>query len=146
MKAILVFIDGTICDTRHRNHLFGTDAFYLSENVLGDIPTDGSVAFLNELAATYLLIYIGARPNWLKDLTAQWLHCAGFPQGDIYLGETQEARMQIVSSLKTLYDFIAGIGDRWDDNELHLELGCQSFIVQEYSPNWRIVKKYLLNP
>lgn len=92
MKAILVFIDGTICDTRHRNHLFGTDDFYLSENVLNDIPTDGSVAFLNELAATHLLIYIGARPNWLTDLTAQWLRCAGFPQSDIYLGETHANR------------------------------------------------------
>lgn len=54
--------------------------------------------------------------------------------------------MQIVASLKTHYDFVAGIGDKWDDNKLHLELGCQSFILQEYSPNWCIVKKYLLNP
>lgn len=146
MKTILVFLDGTICDTRHRNHLFGTDAFYLSENVLHDVPTEGSVAFLNELAVTYWLVYIGARPNRLMDLTEQWLRSTGFPQGDIYLGETQAKRMQIVSSLKPLYDFVAGIGDRWDDNELHLELGCQSFILQEYAPNWNTVKRYLPTP
>lgn len=144
MKAILVFIDGTICDTRHRNALFGTEEFYSNENVLKDSPTAGSVEFLKELSATYLLIYIGARPEWLIELTAQWLHTAGFPQGEIHLGESQAKRMEIVSSLKTRYDFAAAIGDRWDDNQLHLELGCQSFILQEYFPDWCTVKKYLL--
>jgi uncharacterized HAD superfamily protein len=143
MKAILVFIDGTICDTRHRNHLLGSEDFFLSENVLQDIPTNGSVEFLNELAEMYALIYIGARPGYLKDVTAQWLHAAGFPQGDIYLGDSQDKRMEIVSSLKDRYHFAAGIGDRWDDNELHLELGCQSFILREYTPDWNTVRKYL---
>ena len=40
-------------------------------------------------------------------------------------------------------EFFAGIGDRWDDNELHLELDCQSFILQEWEPNWDTVRKYL---
>ena len=53
VKAILAFIDGTICDARHKNHLFGTNSFYPGENVLHDIPTDGSAAFKSELAATH---------------------------------------------------------------------------------------------
>lgn len=72
-KAILVFIDGTICDTRHRNDLFGTDAFSLDENILKDAPTDGSVEFLNSLADRYSIVYIGARPEGVMDITKQWL-------------------------------------------------------------------------
>lgn len=144
MKAVLVFIDGTICDTRHRNHLFGRDEFYLNENILKDIPTEGSVKFLNELAKKYSLIYIGARPEALTSVTSQWLKTAGFPSGRLYLADTQERRLAIAASLKKQFDFAAGIGDRWDDNELHLVLGCQSFILKEYSPNWDVIRKYLI--
>ena len=45
MKVVLVFIDGTICDTRHRNHLFGRDEFYLNENILKDIPQKAASNF-----------------------------------------------------------------------------------------------------
>lgn len=45
--------------------------------------------------------------------------------------------------LKKRFVFRAGIGDRWDDNELHLELGCQSFILKEWSPDWDVVRKHL---
>lgn len=144
-KAILVFIDGTICDTRHRNDLFGTDAFSLDENILKDAPTDGSVEFLNSLAGRYSLIYIGARPEGVMNITKHWLEITGFPRGDIYLADTQHKRLEIAVSLKNKYHFVAGIGDRWDDNELHLELGCQSFILREYHPNWSTVEKYLIN-
>ncbi len=27
---------------------------------------------------------------------------------------------------------VTGIGDRWDDNELHLQIGCMSIILEEY--------------
>jgi len=37
-----------------------------------------------------------------------------------------------------------GIGDRWDDNELHLEIGCLRIIVKEHAGNWDTVRKYLL--
>jgi hypothetical protein len=146
MKAILIFIDGTICDTRHRNYLFGTDEFYLDDNILKDAPTAGSVEFLSSLAATYSLVYIGARPERLMGITKRWLETTGFPHGNIYLADTQDKRLEIAASLKNQYNFVAGIGDRWDDNELHLELGCQSFILKEYNPNWSTVKKYLITP
>ncbi len=110
--------------------IFWVGKTFSSENVLQDIPTNGGVEFLNELAEMYALIYIGARPGYLKDVTAQWLHAAGFPQGDIYLGDSQDKRMEIVSSLKDRYHFAAGIGDRWDDNVAHLELGVSEFHPQ----------------
>ena len=52
--------------------------------------------------------------------------------------------MKVVSSLKTRYDLAAGIGDRWDDRERHLESDGQSFILREYFPNWDTAKNICL--
>jgi hypothetical protein len=144
MYSILIFIDGTICDTRHRNHLFGTPELDSENNILGDSPTPGSVEYMRELSKKFNLIYIGARPSSLINITKKWLNKAGFPDGDVYLGKNQQERMQIATELKTRNNFIAGIGDRWDDNELHLAIGCRSFILKEYEPNWDTIRKYLL--
>ena len=144
MQAILVFLDGTICDMRHRIPLrrLGAKKFFSDKKIMKDTPTAGSVKMMKELAEKYRLIYIGARPGEYIAITRQWLNRAGFPDGDVYLGKDQQERMQITQQLKGQFDFAAGIGDRWDDNELHLELGCQSFILKEWEPNWDAVRKY----
>lgn len=143
MQSILVFIDGTICDERHRVNLFGTPEFNSQDNILKDTPTLGSVELLNELSQNYNLIYIGARPDSLVPITRQWINQVGFPEGEVFLGKNQQERMKIALELKERHDFIAGIGDRWDDNELHLALGCKSFILKEWEPNWNTVRTYL---
>ena len=68
----------------------------------------------------------------------------GFPKGPVYLAPTQEERLALVEDLCQRFDFIAGIGDRWDDNELHLEIGCLSIILKEFEGNWDTVRKHLL--
>lgn len=62
-ESVLVFIDGTICDDRHRINLYGTVEFYSEENVMNDKPVADSVRFISELAERYRIIYIGARPE-----------------------------------------------------------------------------------
>ena len=62
----------------------------------------------------------------------------------MYLARTHEERLTIVRDLQEKFNFVAGIGDRWDDNELHLEIGCLSIIVKEHQGNWDIVREYLL--
>jgi hypothetical protein len=143
MDAILVFVDGTICDTRHRNHLFGLPDFYSDENIRKDIPTNGSIDCMKELSRKFMLIYIGARPSKYLNITQKWLREVGFPKGTVYLGSNIEERLNIVRGLKGNFSFTAGIGDRWDDNELHLALGCMSIILKEYEPNWDTVRKYI---
>lgn len=143
MRAILVFIDGTTCDMRHRIPLQGTAEFFSDENIMKDIPTAGSVECMSELARHYHLIYIGARPAQYDKITAEWYRANGFPDGEVYCGKCQMERINIVRELKKKYEFYAGIGDRWDDNELHLALGAKSFILQEWTPNWDTVRKYI---
>lgn len=141
MKAILVFIDGTICDTRHRHHLQGTPAFYEREQMLEDVVVPGSVPYLQELAGQYEIVYLGARPAFALPATEEWLKQWAFPEGPVYLAESQPERLSLVRAIRRTYDFIAGIGDRWDDNELHAELGCLSIILQEYAGAWEAVAR-----
>jgi hypothetical protein len=146
MKSILVFIDGTICDTRHR-HQIGVQnpEFNKRENILKDKAVVNSVRVLKELSNQYNIVYLGARPIFTNECTKEWLEKEGFPNGDVYLGETQRDRIEIIKKIKDKYDFIAGIGDRWDDNELHLEIGCLSIILKEFEGKWDFVYDYLLD-
>jgi hypothetical protein len=137
MKAILVFIDGTICDASQRYHLgIGMPGFYRREEMLKDVAVPGSVQCLQELARRYELVYIGARPVFTLPFTEEWLAKMEFPEGPVSLGETQTERLALVKDLRQKFDFVAGIGDRWDDNELHLEIGCLSIILQEHEGDW----------
>jgi hypothetical protein len=136
MKAILVFIDGTICDTRQRHHLEGTSGFFQRENILKDLAIPGSLAALQELAAIYKIVYIGARPPKSTLATREWLDLNEFPQGEIRLHEEQSGRLELVRQAAGSHIFLAGIGARWDDNELHRTLGCLSIILQEFAGDW----------
>jgi NADH-quinone oxidoreductase subunit D len=144
MKAVLVFIDGVLCDWQAREQLQGTPDFYKRENVVKDRPNAGSVRCMQELARRYQLVYIGARPESAKAVTEDWLAAAGFPKGPVFVAGTQAERLALVRQLKEQFNFVAGIGTRWSDNELHLEIGCPSIILKEFEANWDIVRKQLL--
>jgi hypothetical protein len=139
MKSILVFIDGTICDGRQRYHRLGHEDFHKREWILKDKPVPGSSECLAKLANKFQIVYIGARPSNAHQDTLEWLKNHGFPPGEVYLGETQPERLEIVRQIKIKYEFVAGIGDRWDDNDLHEELGCHSIILKEHEGDWEHV-------
>lgn len=122
----------------------GVPEFYEREAILEGLAVPGSVSCIQELAREYTLVYIGARPSSALPHTQEWLEAKGFPQGPVYLAQTHEERLEIVRSLRDEFAFAAGIGDRWDDNELHLELGCLSIIVKEHGGNWETVRRHLL--
>ena len=143
-RALLVFIDGTICDRRAESELIGTPAFYERKVILRARPVRGSVDCLIELNEHYEIVYMGARPPSALASTREWLSRHGFPTGDVYLALDLEGRLSIVRRIGSRYAFTAGIGDRWDDNVLHLEIGCMSIIVKEHEADWDAVRGYLL--
>ena len=146
MKFILIFIDGTICDTRQRHQIgIQTSDFNKHEAILKDKAVSNSVKCLNKLSNRYNIVYIGARPEFTMEYTKEWLEKEGFPNGELCLGQTQKDRLEIVKKINNKYDFIAGIGDRWDDNELHLEIGCLSIIIKEFDGNWDFVYNYIID-
>ena len=113
--------------------------------IMKDIAVNDAVLCMNEIFEKYDIVYIGARSKGTAAITRKWIQANGFPDGTVVIGSNQNERMSIVKDMKKEIRFIAGIGDRWDDNELHLELGCLSIILEEYNCNWNTVRKYLLN-
>lgn len=144
MKAVLVFVDGIICNWRQRQALQGAPDFTKREVLLKDAPTPGSTRCLQELAQRYQLVYLAARPETAKAATEEWLNAMNFPKGPLFLGLTPADRLALAPALRAQFEFEAGLGMHWDDNELHLELGCTSLILQEFEVDWEIVRKHLL--
>ncbi len=144
MKAVLVFIDGILADWRQRQHLGGMPDFYKREVVMKDMPVAGAVGCMQELAQRYQLVYIGARPESAQAVTEEWLQAAHFPKGPVYTARTHADRLVLARQLKDQFEFAGGIGTRWNDNQLHLELGCLSIILKEFEIEWDTVRRYLL--
>jgi Ni,Fe-hydrogenase III component G len=144
MKAVLISLEGTLADVRHRQPRAGTPEYDKREEILKDAAAPDSVRCLRELAHRYKLIYLGARPAVAQAATEEWLRAKGYPDGPVYLAATPEERSALAKELKAKFDFAAGIGTGWDDNELHLELGCLSVLLKEFEGHWDTVRKHLL--
>lgn len=61
----------------------------------------------------------------------------------MFLATEQSMRIKIAESILLNENIVLGIGDRWDDNQLHLILGCKSVIVKEYQGDFEFIKKYI---
>ena len=144
MKAVLVSIDGTLSDTRSRQPLAGTPDFYKREQVLKDAAVQDSVHCLRELAQTHRVVYLGGRPETCLSATEEWLRAKGFPEGPVYLAPTLVDQLALTNDLKARFDFVAGVGSAWHDNEVHLELGCTSILLKENEGQWDTVRRHLL--
>ena len=99
-----------------------------------------SVEFVDELAQRYNIIYIGVRSEKILFITQKRLHTNGFPDGKVFLAAGQSMRLKIAESILLNESIVLGIGDRWDDNQLHLILGCKSIIAREYCGDFDLKK------
>ena len=82
MTAILLSLDGTLCDTRLRHNLREQESSFTADQVLADQVVAGSVEFAVELSHCWELVYLGARPAHTGDATVEWLERQGFPWGN----------------------------------------------------------------
>src|SRR5512139_1548017 len=119
MKAVLVFVDGVICDYRQRQHLSGTPDYTKREMIMKDAPTPDSVRCLLELSQRYKPVYMTARPETAKAATEEWLNAMNFPKGPLFVGPKQADRLVLAAALREEFEFEAGLGVRWEDNALH---------------------------
>ncbi|MFR6330909.1 MAG: hypothetical protein ACLUOI_20315 [Eisenbergiella sp.] len=103
-EAVLIFIDGTICDMRHRYQLWGRK---ISRRKTGQRQPTRQWC-LNELAEVYELVY-RSQTDIYTDATHKWLLDAGFG-GKVYLGSSQQERLDIVKELKKRFVFGAESG------------------------------------
>lgn len=73
--AVLVDIDGTLADSREREHLLENDPDWQRHSLacLQDPPVPANIALVNELARNNNIILCSGRSVVAKDLTKQWM-------------------------------------------------------------------------
>ena len=88
MKRIIVDLDGTLCDIKHRlHHIQGNkkdyDAFYAS--CVNDVPKQIIIDLVNQLSNFYRVIICSGRSDSVKDKTIQWLKNNNVNYSDIVM-------------------------------------------------------------
>jgi hypothetical protein len=80
-------VDGVVADVRHRlHHLQGHRswrAFFAAAHE--DTLLREGAALAAELARQHEIVWLTGRPEWLRDVTADWLAEHGLPAGELYL-------------------------------------------------------------
>lgn len=83
-KAIIVDLDGTLCDTRHRQHHMAAEkknwmAFY--EGISQDEPNQWCLELVRAMAYRCEIVFVSGRPDTYREITEAWLKPhLGLPQ------------------------------------------------------------------
>ncbi len=113
-------IDGVVADVRHRLHHLGRrrswDAFF--EAAHEDTLLAEGATLVADLARQHEIVWLTGRPEWLRDITADWLAEHGLPGGELYLrpyGDYRPAPRYKVDVLRALAP--RGIAALIDDDD-----------------------------
>lgn len=121
--AIVVDIDGTVANHRHREHLIAGaspnwEAFFAGSGL--DDPLPQGVALATERALDCVVIWLTGRPERYRQLTAHWLAANGLPTANLNMRPDNDMRpaatfkAERLAQLSNTYD----IGLIIDDDEL----------------------------
>lgn len=137
-KAIMVDLDGTLCDTSHRVHHVQSkpknwDAFYAGMAEDEIISSVASVLHMARLAGLHI-VYLTGRPDNYRNLTEQWLQAhnllpddsslimrrAGDHRGDdIVKRELYEAEVEPMYDISFVLEDRTRVVGMWRDLGLH---------------------------
>lgn len=120
-EAIIVDLDGTLCDLSHRLHFIqgekkDWDGFFA--NVHMDKPLHNMLDIVMALADTYKIILCSGRPERAREATRQWLFHNGCHFDDLYMRKDKDHRedhvikQEALQEIQKKYTVIAAIDDR----------------------------------
>ncbi len=139
MTAVLVDLDGTLCDTRHRDHLL-PDLYRHSLACVDDSPILANIQMINELAMRHFIVLCSGRWDHALSATEIWLrrHDVEFDvillraQGD----ETSNASYKL-SRVKEMeaqgYTFVLAIDDYHKVATALTEYGIPTVLVTSFT-------------
>lgn len=136
--AIIVDLDGTLCDTSHRQHHVEKTpknwiAFY--EALIHDKPNDWCERLIDSMRKTGIeIIFVSGRPDNYRELTEGWLHDWGFSLASdphpLFMRKSGDFRKDSIvkteiyrEQIKPNFDVVFCIDDRQQVVDAWRELG-----------------------
>lgn len=130
-QAILVDIDGTIADNRHRDHLAKTDwaKFVEFNTVIRDKPITSVVELVRTLSLQYSVIMVTAREESDRPVSKAWLANHDIPFQRLY--------MRPIGDERRAHDFKESVlhSLQKDGFEVHLAIEDNKYCVDMYRKN-----------
>lgn len=128
---VIVDIDGTIADVRHRLHYIQSrkrknwPGFFASMDK--DTPIENMVEYVRKLAADHRILIVTGRPERYRAPTERWLGTHGIPYQELYMRRNGDHRPDYESKAEVLRNFhrkqiVLAIDDRppvcdmWEKN------------------------------
>lgn len=121
-SGLAVFdIDGVVADVRHRLHHLERGSWNRFFDAAGrDTLLPEGARLAEDLADRHEIVWLTGRPEWLRDVTTQWLAEHTLPDGDLHMrpnGDYRPAPRYKLSVLRSLSARgIAAVVD--DDDEV----------------------------
>lgn len=131
--TIVVDIDETLCITDYNCVLWGIGSD-------DSRPLAHAAQTLNELARSYDIVYLTARPTSVAHRSQAWLARHGFPKGQLvgsptigdFLGQTGFKKKALARLQRERKGLLIGIGDKPTDAEAYRENGMLALIVNPW--------------
>jgi hypothetical protein len=95
-SGVAVFdIDGVVADVRHRLHFLAGrhknwNGFFAA--AAADPPLAVGVALAHDLAERHELVWLTGRPDWLREVTQDWLGANGLPESPLHMRPVRDYR------------------------------------------------------
>jgi hypothetical protein len=100
-------IDGVVADVRHRLHHLDPPRSW--RGFFGAAHADPLLApgarLVAEMGADHEIVWLTGRPEWLREVTKQWLAAHGLPDGELHLRPLHDhrpARLFKLAALRSL--------------------------------------------
>lgn len=139
VTAVLVDLDGTLCDTRHRDHIL-PDWHQHSLACVDDPPISANIQMVNELAMRHVLILCSGRGDHARLETENWCRRHGVEfdlillraQGDITDNSTY--KLNRVKEMEAQgYTFVLAVEDYPKAATVLIEYGIPTVLVTSFT-------------
>lgn len=139
-KAIIVDLDGTLCDCSHRRHLAEQRDWKGFYEALVDDPVNEHVRVTVEaLAESYTVLLVSGRPLDYAYHTIVWLDESAICYDELHMRKSGDSRddtivkREILTELRKKYDIVMAFDDRDRVVKMWRDEGIPCFQVAEGS-------------
>lgn len=133
-KAIIIDLDGTLCNTNHRQHFMQTNpknwkSFYNALSL--DEPNRWCSALIEGMISEgFAIIFVSGRPEDYREETIEWLKRHWFYSGPLFMRLPKDFRKDCLvkeeiyrKNIEPFYDILFCVDDRQQVVDMWRELG-----------------------